>query len=137
MAFKRYPVSGSATGSLQSGTGIVGVAGPGVNLLGAGITAGRVFWLRQAWFFNTLASSPRIILADIAVAATGPTGVTAFNATDGIRYILQCLSGATMGYNPVVVDFPPPGLKFSTACSVACDLTTCGVVCAGGLGYEE
>ena len=101
------------------------------HLLGKAIAAGRVFWLRNAWFYNT--DFKRVI--DILNQAT--TAATAAPANK--RTLIDCASGRT-----TMVEFPAPGLKFSTACTVVLDGTADGTATSnfligyiGGAGYEE
>lgn len=131
----RYPKSGCATAPVQSATLRY--------LLGSINTTGRSFFLRQAWFYNTAASSPAIMLSDHSATCTGPTAMTDVITTlrdDGLVWSTQTVSGPTVAShrrNPLIVNFPEPGLKFTTGCVVTCDLTTSGIYLAGGCGYEE
>ena len=131
----RYPVSGTATTVLTGGTTA------NKNLLGAGITAGRQLWLRQAYIHNYGATYAPVFLCDVSGGATGPTGI--LNCSDGylnsVRYVIATCSGATQNFdNPTVINFPAPGLKFTNYCTVLMDGTcTATAIIAGGYGYEE
>ena len=133
----RYPVSGSATGAIPA-PAAGGVSGP-INLLGRAITTGRVFWLRKAWFYNGKGQATAgVSLCDSTTTATGPTGANWVTNADGVRAIVQVVSGPSGGLNAnTFVEFPAPGLKFVTGCMVACELTSSGVIGCGGSGYEE
>ena len=120
----RYSVSGANTTALDEAS-----AAPNL-LLGKAIATGRILWLRSAWFYNAAAEDILWIM-DTATS-------TATSAVTNIRFPIPCASGIT-----TVVEFPAPGLKFSTACVVSLDGTSgvlgasVGIGKAGGLGYEE
>lgn len=131
----RYPRSGTVTSVLTAGTTA------NKNLLGSAITAGRQLWLRQAFIHNYSAGYAPIFLCDVSAGATGPTGI--LNCSDGyvngVRYVVATCSGASQDFvNPMTVNFPAPGLKFTNYCTVLMDGTcTATAIIAGGFGYEE
>ena len=119
----RYGVSGANATFLQE-------ASAGAQyLLGDAISAGKTFWLRSLWAYNS-ASEDRLCLMDAALNAT-------YSVTSNKMSIL-CASGRS-----VMIDLPAPGLKFSTACVVVHDGTANATTStiqrgdAGGCGYEE
>ncbi len=130
----RYSISGanssilSGTVAATGGTGIVGdptALMAGVNLLGQNIPSGRTLYLRSFWALNGTAAS-NIHLFDATAGS---------NATDSSRkVVIPCASDSL-----TQVEFPAPGLKFSTGCCVCKDATsasgafTPGAV--GGNGY--
>ena len=126
----RYATSGicSSTLDVSVTTNLLGR-----NLLGATVTGGRVLWLRGAWFY----------------AASGPETVDIGDLTElvaigtGRRFTVPCASGRT-----TMVEFPAPGLKFATGCTVrrllpggasdTADATgSFETYSMGGWGYEE
>lgn len=122
----RYAKSGSCTSDLRD------FCTQGKNLLGENITTGRVLWLRSAWFYDVSTASP-VSLYDM----TEGSATTSYAGAKKIS--IPCASGrATM------VDFPAPGLKFSTGCAAISDVTTTSGASGsfpdgaiGGAGYEE
>lgn len=139
----RYAVNGSIVGLLNttlSSTG--GTADSTVTsfcnsqyLLGASGTAGRTFWLRSFVAYNAAAELPLAIYDGTIATATVISPTT---ATGGyLKAVIICASGVT-----TVVDFPAPGLKFTTSAQVCRTATTTatagfGPGTVGGAGYEE
>ena len=120
----RYAIMGNCTDSLSD------VVTAGKNLLGRALTAGRVLWLRSAHFYDVSAAGT-IALYDISQG-----GAT---ADEKRRISVPCASGRT-----TMVEFPSPGLKFSTGCVAFRETTaTAGASGSfppgsiGGAGYEE
>ena len=97
-------------------------------LLGKEITTGRVLWLKNFWIYNDASELP-INLQD---ATEGDTMAVA-----DTRFVVMAASGRT-----TMVEFPAPGLKFSTGCSIILDGTASTTSAFtrgeyGGAGYEE
>ena len=120
----RYGISGSCTDTLSD------LVTQGKNLLGANLTTGRVLWLRGAWFYD-VSTANVISLYDITKDAAA--------AAEKNRIRVPCASGRT-----TIVEFPAPGLKFSTGCCAIRDTTTTAGASGsfapgtiGGAGYEE
>ena len=119
----RYGISGSNATFLQE------ASGGAQYLLGGAITAGKKLWLRSIWAYNS-ASEDRLCLMDAALAAT--------YSVSSNKMSIVCASGRS-----VMIDFPSPGLKFSTACVIVHDGTMAATTSAiqrgdaGGCGYEE
>lgn len=121
----RYAVSGAVAAALDGTTTLTGEP-----LIGRELTTGRVLWLRSAWFHSASTTSGEVPLALIdATAGVAATGTTR-------RFNVICATGRT-----TQVDFPAPGLKFSTGCCVLKEATTVSSAFAGGscggCGYEE
>ena len=120
----RYPVSGSATVQVppNTSTGATGVC----TLLS--ITTGRVFWLR-GYTMRATGTTGDVEIYD-ATAQTTATGQT-------IRVLLA--SATTLASIESVVNFDPPGIKFSNNYIIA-KLAASGSIAIGGMsvwGYEE
>ena len=120
----RYAISGECTDAIA-----VDVT-KAKNLLGENITTGRVLWLRHAHFYDA-STAKTVLLYDVTQDSAKTAGKR--------KFAIPCASGRT-----TVVDFPAPGLKFSTGCCAIMDATaTSGVTGSfeveyiGGAGYEE
>jgi hypothetical protein len=101
----------------------------GQYLFGSGNSSGRVLWLKSAWAWN----------------ATTAVGIILFDATAGSvvtdssrKFKFLAASGQT-----TMVEFPAPGLKFSTGVCAAREVSA-GTATSpfspgkvGGIGYEE
>ena len=138
----RYAVDGSVLNQVGISLSSTGGATPDATsycfsqyLLGASGTSGRTFWLRSFRAYNT--GGALVLTVYDATIATA-TLATAFSATaGGVKARIMCASGVT-----TVVDFPAPGLKFTTSCQVARTATTTATAAFGpgdvaGSGYEE
>ena len=130
---KRYAVSGAITTVLDATFDATGKAGDptclmgGMALLGETMMTGRALWLRSVWAYD--ASQANVL--DLFDAATGS------NATSSTRRaVIACASGST-----TMVDFPAPGLKFTTGCVVSKESTVASGCFqpgnVGGAGYYE
>jgi len=122
----RYAISGSCTDAISA----MGDATKAKNLLGKNITTGRVLWLRNAHFYDA-SGAQTVQLYDVTQDTAKTAGSLIIN--------IPCASGRL-----TMVEFPPPGLKFSTGCCAILDATaSTGVSGAfpveaiGGSGYEE
>ena len=129
----RYPRSGNNAQIIYAATAVsTGGAGAGIVpcLLGAGgITSGRVFWLRGVKIMSHASDLPLLFL-DQASGATATTLVSlALNKAVAV-------SGAML--TPMVFNFGPPGIKFTTGISGMLDSS--GTMAIGHVnvwGYEE
>lgn len=143
----RYAISGSNTtqlGAVVSVTGGSGAPGDGtaiqspVNLLGPVIPAGRVFWLRNFWVLDASAPENYILLDASEGHVTDATGFRQWQ-----KAVIPAASGTATDMGELtMVEFPAPGLKFSTGCVVIKDTTgqatTLGAPgTCGGSGYYE
>ena len=118
----RYAVSGVGGGAIDEASGV------GRPLLGREITANRSFWLKNFWIYNDASELP-INLQD---ASAGDTMAAA-----DTRFVVMAASGVN-----TMIEFPAPGLKFTTGCAIILDgtaNTTAAFVQGeyGGNGYEE
>lgn len=120
----RYAISGVGADTIKEASGL------SEPLLGREITDGRVLWLRNFWIYNDASEIP----INIMDATEGDTMATAKT-----RFLVMAASGRT-----TMVEFSPPGLKFSTGCSVIADGTLAAGAHGGtargefgGAGYEE
>ena len=128
----RYSVSG-ANDTIISGLPAKTV----VDLLGNDITTGRVLWLRGMWAWS-LSGGGVLDLWD------GTQGQVATASTASLKFRLGYASAAATDIGTTtMVEFPAPGLKFSTGCGVVMDETPgtatsrFAVGSVGGYGYEE
>ena len=121
----RYAVCGVGEGNIAISDTAFAVR----PLMGREITDGRVLWLRSFWIYNDASELP-VNLQDATAGDTMATGDT--------KLVVMAASGRL-----TMVDFPAPGLKFSTGCSIIIDATSGGATAAftqgeyGGAGYEE
>lgn len=115
----RTPVSGVATATPDSTSSI--------NLLGKVISSGRVFWLKEAWFYKANPPADAVSLYDATTSTTGAPASTT------LRY--KALS--PYGVSVERVKFPAGGLKFETGCVAVVDGTATGYTHMGGIGEEE
>lgn len=124
----RYQVSGANSVALDGTAVLTGQA-----LLGGTIGTGRAFWLRSMWINNNATGVLALKLLDAAVGAT--------DATSNRRVLIPGATNATATSTRTQVNFPPPGLKFSTNCVVLKDVTDVssggGIGTVGGSGFEE
>ena len=123
----RYSISGECTAGLDISATLTTEL-----LVGATVNAGRFLYLRGLWAYCASAAQT-IDLCD-STTDQGATGATR-------KFTLPCASGRT-----TVVDFPPPGMKFSTCPVVVRNASTCtgsfeqlnaGAPAVGAWGYEE
>ena len=130
---KGYAVSGAITTVLDATFDATGKAGDptclmgGQALVGENMPSGRALWLRSFWAYDaSQANVLDIFDASVAVNATGSTR----------RAVVACASGST-----TMVDFPAPGLKFTTGCVVSKESTVASGCFqpgnVGGAGYYE
>ena len=131
----KYAISGSTVSVPSIATDATGstydpvIVHNGIAVMGRNITAGRVLWLRH-FHLNNTGASLLVALADVSVGAQNTATTT--------RAKILCASG-----NTTLIEFPKPGLKFSTGCCIHRDATatTATTVCypgeIGGAGYEE
>ena len=118
----RYSVSGVGAGVIDQASGVTRP------LMGKEISDGRALWLRSCWVYNDASELP-VNLQDATAGDTMATGDT--------RFVFMAASGRN-----TMVDFPAPGLKFTTGCSIIIDGTANTTAAFtqgeyGGCGYEE
>ena len=118
----RYSVSGVGAGTISEASGTTRP------LLGSEITSGRVLWLRNFWIYNDASELP----VNLQDATAGDTMAVADS-----RFVLMAASGRN-----TMVEFPAPGLKFTTGCAIIGDGTGAAAAAFtqgeyGGSGYEE
>jgi len=131
----RYAVSGQNTVAVSGGSG----AATGIvqYVLGQAVTTGRIFWLRGMYYIPC-ATDIGLIISD------GTAGDSASDVTIKARFSGVTVAGSPMGRG--LVNFPAPGLKFTTG--VVASLGSTGgtgptgsaALPAGGIGgwgYEE
>lgn len=101
---------------------------------------GKVFWLRSMWAYPT-SSALTLGLGDASVMATelgNASAIRKFKMTVASFAEVGASQFAAMGIGIAKIDFPPPGLKFTTNCLaflVSGSGATLGTI--GGCGYEE
>ena len=131
----RYAVKGSNTAEVCgcSGKSLVG-------LMGQNITPGRVFWLKRVWY-PAHASTSKVGLFDASIGSAATNALTG-DASNG-KTVIE-MYGATMGITADgrglggYMEFPDPGLKFSTGVCIAFLTSGAATVgSCGGEGYEE
>lgn len=151
---RQYPVSGSVQGTvgLASDSNVANKIGviPLVHGTATGTLSGRgrVFWLRSMWAYN-VASGLIVALADCSVGATGVCEGGDNVARKLMMTVASCApaNASNMGGDHqglAKVDFPAPGLKFTTNCCIFLDGTTgnlkggdtATIGSCGGCGYE-
>lgn len=151
---RMYPISGAVTGEVAPATQAVNTASHGARPLVHGTATGtlssrgRVFWLRGIWA-RPEASAHVLALADCSVGATAISD-SAGNTARRIMFTAASAAavGASTANKPAGVtkiDFPPPGVKFTTNCCVyVCGSTAnlyggtgASAGSVGGYGYEE
>ena len=123
----RYSVSGVIGAQIDSTETATGIS---TRLLGKDITSGRALWLKSFWAYD-VSSAEVLILLDMS-HGYGATASTK-------RVAIPCASSAL-----TMVEFPAPGLKFSTGCAIVRDGTAPANATenfrqgeVGGAGYEE
>jgi len=130
----RYAVSGAVTTIVEATESATGKGGSatslraGQNLIGENMRSGKVFWLRSFWCFQDVTAGGPLHLID---ATAGDTDVT----DSMYRASIGTASGDT-----TMVEFPAPGLKFTTGCLVSPDTSATnvwGIGRVGGSGYYE
>ena len=121
----KYSVDGNLTTAIATEATTSGFVN--LPLIGKGITAGRVFYLRGMFVYNT-GTNAAVYLQD---AASGATLVTTAN-----KYTVPVETNKTTH-----VDFPAPGLKFKTGVMIQAGASAASLAIAvgnaGGWGYEE
>ncbi|MDD5397844.1 MAG: hypothetical protein PHU70_02070 [Dehalococcoidia bacterium] len=135
----RYGVSGVPYGVLGNASSGGDAASTGALFLchgTVGLTTGRVFWLRSLWACSA-ASAVAIALQDASYGATSKPASQVFRMPVASAYPGSA-NGTVLVPTMAKVDFPAPGLKFSTQCTVIpVDGTTLPQGAVGGCGYEE
>ena len=143
----KYPVSGAVVALPGGASSGADNASTGAVLLMHGTATGtlssrkRVLWLRSVWF-RAVASGMEFGLADASHSATA-ANIAPYRkfAVPTASYVIGTDASNIAGSIPcgfAKVEFPPPGLKFTTNCLVyviAGSGATAGS--CGGLGYEE
>lgn len=107
----RFQISG-ANATILDGTAVLTAK----QVLGRSMPTGRVLWLRSIKLYN--ASGPiAVTLMDAAANAT--------LAAASVRDTIRCATGSGAVYGGVLteVEYPAPGLKFSTDCVALKDTT--------------
>lgn len=144
----RYGVSGGTKMLAQLATQYVDNASAGAwplvhgTATGTLSSRGRVFWLRSIWAHpNANASGFVLGLGDASVGATALAEATSLQKFRMAVASFAPLTGSNMaiaGVGVAKVDFPAPGMKFTTNCVVymiSSSGATTGAI--GGCGYEE
>lgn len=139
----KFPVSGSATLTYNSTISIVEVTNAKRVMGGVTLAAGRVLFLRQFGLYSFCSTDGACV--HLCDAANGNTECHSPSAGT-IRAAIICPTmGVTDAGQGKIVEFKPPGLKFSTECVMALSSVTgtahsdtcTGIGAAWGLGYYE
>ena len=146
----KYPVSGAiqyALGDASSGGDAASIGAiPLIDATTYYVTGkllsdrNRVLWLRSFW---AKASASKVIIAlqDASYGATSRPTSQRFQLTCGSISATTAATETNFNWyqtNQIKIDFPPPGIKFATQCTVICtDGTTAAIGSVGGAGYEE
>lgn len=150
----RYPISGAnvmgiglASDAADDGTtgAVPLIHGTATGTLSG---RGRVFWLRSMWAHPT-ASALIVALADCSVGATdvdeSTNDLRRFTMVVASFAPIVASNGGGLAVGIAKVDFPPPGIQFTTNCCAYLAGTTgalsggtgATVGSIGGCGYEE
>ena len=95
------------------------------NMMGSGLSSGRKFWLRSIWVTNTHSTDPAWVYIYDEAETTAATAAAK-------QLSIPCNQGAV-----AQMDFPAPGILFTTGVSAVKSGGTFAPYECGCSGYEE